>query len=263
MRRYLAILAVTLFLALVPAATTACDREQQPPAGPRAAIVDQLHLREASPAFISEATELLQACGFEVYLFQGEQITVDFYRELPAQGYEIILFRSHSGLLLEQVDGEIKPLATSYLFTGELYSANKYVSEQLTDKVSNAWMTDDYPLVFAVNSEFIRDTGGSFEDTVIISMGCESYYYDDMAEAFIAKGASVYLGWSTIVSLEYVDAATLNLLRNLCTDNMTLAAAADRTMAEMGRDPHFGTYLKLYRNENIQKTIAELSGLER
>jgi hypothetical protein len=91
-------------------------------------------------------------------------------------------------------------------------------------------------------------------------MGCESYFYDDMAEAFIEKGASVYLGWSTIVSLEYVDAATLNLLNNLCTDKMTVADAVVRTMDEMGRDPHFDSYLKMYPEASLGKTIAGLTG---
>jgi hypothetical protein len=248
-----------LVLAALPAA--GCGREAPVETVPRAVIVDQLFLREANPDFIAAAIAQLHACGFEVDLFQGEDITVDFYRELPERGYDFILFRAHAGLLLEQVDGEVRPLANSYLFTGETYTQNRYVAEQLTDKVSNAWMTDDHPLVFAVNSEFVRDARGGFEDTVIVSMGCESYYYDDMAEAFVEKGASVYLGWSTIVSLEYVDAATLNLLNNLCTDSMTVAAAVERTMNEMGRDPHFDTFLKMYPEENLGKTIAELAGL--
>ena len=77
------------------------------------------------------------------------------------------------------------------------------------------WKTEDYPLIFAVSSEFIKDAKGDFDNTAIITMGCESYYYDDMAIAFVEKGASVYIGWSTLVSLEYIDAATLDLLGRL------------------------------------------------
>ncbi len=47
-----------------------------------------------------------------------------------------------------------------------------------------------------------------------------------------------------MVSLEYVDAATTNLLGNLCTGDMTVTSAIAKTMAEMGRDPYFNTYLK-------------------
>ena len=90
-------------------------------------------------------------------------------------------------------------------------------------------------------------------------MGCESYYFDDMPAAFIKKGASVYIGWSTVVSLEYVDATTLNLLNNLCTENMTVAQGIAETMAELGHDPYFDAYLKYHPAESGSKKIAELT----
>ena len=107
-------------------------------------------------------------------------------------------------------------------------------------------MTEDYPLVFAVNSEFIKDIKGDFGNTIIMSMGCESHYLNDMAEAFTEKGASVYIGWSCVVSLKYADSATLDLFNNLLTENMTVAEGISGTMTELGYDPYFNTYLKYY-----------------
>jgi len=225
----------------------------------RAAIIDQLYLLESNPAFIAEATAILESYGFTVDLWQGEEVTVEFYRELPQRGYKLIVFRVHSGLLLALEESGVKPLETTYLFTGETYKTTKYVSEQLTDKVSNALMAEDFPLVFAVNSEFIRkNSKGNFDNTVIIAMGCESYYFDDMAAAFVEKGASVYIGWSAVVSLEYVDTVTLDLLGNLCTENMTVAQGIAETMAELGHDPYFNAYLKHYPSESGSKNIREL-----
>jgi hypothetical protein len=80
----------------------------------------------------------------------------------------------------------VVPSETTYFFTGETYNTAKYVSEQLTEQVSNALMTTEYPLVFAINSEFIKEEmKNSFDNTVILMMGCESHYLDDMAGAFI------------------------------------------------------------------------------
>jgi hypothetical protein len=260
MKRYLAIIAVIPALVAV-AISSGCqaplrDNDLQK----RAAIVDQLYIRESNPEFIDRVMQLLESDGFTVDLWQGEEITVDFYRQLPKLGYELIVLRVHSGILLALEESKVEPLENSYIFTGEVYSTTKYVSEQLTDKVANAMMAENFPLVFAVNSEFIKESKGKFDDTVIIAMGCESYYHDDMANAFIEKGASVYVGWSTIVSLEYVDDVTLDLLTNLCTDNMTVAQAITETMADMGYDPYFDAYLKYCPEDSGSKRIAELIG---
>ena len=79
-----------------------------------------------------------------------------------------------------------------------------------------------------------------------------------MAEAFIKKGASAYLGWSGVVSLKYVDEATLSLLSNLCSANMTVEQGIDQTMTELGYDPYFHAYLKYYPVGSGSYTISEL-----
>lgn len=229
------------------------------PTRPKAAIIDQLHLLEPNPSFIEETRGILESGGFAVDLWQGEDITVDFYRRLPGYGYKLIVFRVHSGILLSLVHAQIVPSETTYLFTGETYDSARYVSEQLADRVSNALMTTEYPLVFAVNSAFIsEDMQGSFDNAVILTMGCESLYHDDMAESFIQKGASAYLGWSSVVSLKYVDEATLSLLGRLCSDNMTVGQAVAGTMNELGYDPYFRAYLKYYPAGSGDGTIAGL-----
>jgi hypothetical protein len=258
MKRYLEIVAVVLVLAAIAIPSGCQQSSQDQDAQDRAAIIDQLCLREHDPAFIAEATAILESYGFAVDIWQGEEITVDFYRELPKRGYKLLFLRVHSGLLLAMEESGVKPLEATYLFTGETYTTTKYVSEQLTDKVANALMVEDYPLVFAVSSEFIKDAKGKFNNTVIMAMGCESYYVDDMPAAFMKKGASIYIGWSALVSLEYVDTVALDLLGNLCRENMTVAQAITQTMAEVGPDPYFRTYLKYYPVESGNKKIREL-----
>jgi hypothetical protein len=252
---------IALGLAVLSAlALASCGGVTEPAdAGDRAAIVDQLYLLEPDPEFIAEAKEILESGGFTVDVWQGEEITVDFYRDLPRRGYEFIIFRVHSGLVLEVTDGEAVPLEETYLFTAETYTTTKYITDQLNDKVSRVLFSDEYPEVFAVNSEFIRQNSrGDYDNTFIIAMGCESYHFDDLPRAFMEKGASAYIGWSTIVSLEYVDGVTLALLDNLCSGNMTLAQGVEQTMAELGHDPYFDTYLKYCPAESGDRKVAEL-----
>jgi hypothetical protein len=66
------------------------------------------------------------------------------------------------------------------------------------------------------------------------------------------------MGWSDVVSLEHVDSVTLDLLHNLCTENMTLAEGISRSMADMGNDPYFGSYLKYYPSVSGNSTVWEL-----
>jgi len=96
------------------------------------------------------------------------------------------------------------------------------------------------------------------EEELTEALGCESYYYDDMPAAFIEKGASAYVGWSTMVSLEHVDKAALDLLDNLCAANMTLREGISRTTADLGKDPNFGAYLKFYPPGSGSLTVRQL-----
>ena len=258
MRNFLNIITVVFILAIAVLPLSCHTPTQDNNDGNRAAIIDQLYLREPNPAFIAEATRILESYGFSVDVWQGAQITVDLYRKLPSLGYRFILLRVHSGLLISLENGKETQLDTTYLFTAENYTTTRYVTEQLTDKVSNAMMEENYPLVFAVNSEFIKDAKGKFDHTVVLAMGCESYKYDDMPKVFIAKGASVYVGWTDVVSLEHVDRVTLDLLHNLCSDNMTLAQGISKTTADLGKDPYFDSYLKYYPAERGNMTVNEL-----
>jgi hypothetical protein len=226
----------------------------------KAVIIDQLSLRDPNPEFITNATEILKSFGFTVDVWQGLDITVDFYRKLPSMGYRFVLLRVHSGTLVS-LDGDNTTASdTTYLFTNEEYSTTKYVIDQLADRVSNALMEEDSPLVFAVNSEFIKDADGKFNGTFILSMGCESFKYNDMPAVFIDKGAAVYIGWSDVVTLEYVDKATLDLLNNLFTTKMTLSEGISTTLNRYGYDPYFNSYLRCTPSSSANKTIVDILG---
>jgi len=97
-----------------------------------------------------------------------------------------------------------------------------------------------------------------FPNTVIIMMGCSCLYLDDLAQAFIQKGASTYMGWHASVGLDYVDEATPVLVANLFSKGMTIKEAVDKTMADLGPDPYYHAYLNYYPRESGNKTVKEL-----
>jgi hypothetical protein len=234
-----------------------------PGAEPKAAIVDQLYSLHPNPEFVADMTALLEGYGLEVDLYQGDEVDVEFYRELPEGGYRIIVLRAHSGLLALRESPDVMAKETTFLFTDELYSERTHVLEQLGDEMVPAEMSTDYPLVFAVNSKFILESmEGSFSKTAIITMGCSTLCLEDMAAAFYLKGASTCLGWDRFVSISHVDEATLYLVQRLCLDGLTVAEAVEATMTEKGADPVFDAILNYYPPQSGDRTITELIAAE-
>jgi hypothetical protein len=251
------LLALLLFCAVLLAA--GCSNTPPASGGLKAAIIDQLYLRQPNPEFITQTRQLLETAGFKVDVWQGSDITVDFYRKLPSMGYRFILLRVHSGTLLELQGDKTVELPDTYIFTAENYTTSRYVTDQLSDRVSYAVMEEDTPAVFAVNSAFIKSAKGTFDHTVILSMGCESFRHSDLEQAFIAKGASVYVGWSDVVTLEHVDKVTLQLMKNYVTGNMTIQQGINGVTTTFGVDPYFGSYLKSSPPDKSGRTLKELT----
>jgi len=222
---------------------------------PMAAFIDQLHSVQPNPVLINRTTAALEAYGFEVDVYQSDEVNVDFYKKLPSYEYKLLIFRVHSGLLIK----EEKIYKSTWLFTGEPYNRMKHLDERLNGRIVKARTAEDNPWVFAVGAEFVnRSTEGRFDGALIIMMGCYCFHIDDLAQAFIERGASAYMGWNGNVGLAYVDEATANLVDKLCIEDMTLAQAVDKTMAEIGPDPHWSAYLKYYPAKSRDKTIKEL-----
>jgi hypothetical protein len=255
----LAIVGVVVFVRIYPMSRPSTDNVGML----RAAIVDQLSSFQENEGFVVNVTKELEDYGFEVDLYQGDEITVEFYRQLPTRGYKLILFRAHSGLLAE--DGEVKP--RTVLFTNEEYSETDYYLEQLYDQLAMGGACEGCPMMFGITPEFVSaasvvgratDMEGRFDDTVIIMMGCGGIYLPDLAEAFVNKGASVYLAWDASVDLDYVDIATPYLIKQLCSDKVTIKEVVDSTMHIIGPDPEYEAELQYYPSGVGDTTLAEL-----
>lgn len=228
--------------------------------GLKAVIVDQLSSVQENEQFIANVTGELEDYGFEVDLYQGTNVTVDLYGKLATHGYKLIIFRAHSGLLAE--NEEVKD--RTVLFTNEGYSQLKHYDDQLHDRLVMARVGEGYPMVFGIPPKFISEgMEGEFDDAVVIMMGCSGLFVRDLAEAFVDKGASVYIAWNGTVELYYVDDATPHLVGQLCSGNLTIKEAVDSTMEVIGPDPEHKAgleYYPTYPSDSGDKTLQELIG---
>jgi hypothetical protein len=156
------------------------------------------------------------------------------------------------------------------LFTNEEYSESRYPLEQVYGQLTMGGACQGCPMMFGITPEFVRaksvfgqdtDMEGRFDETVIIMMGCSGIALPDLAEAFIDKGASIYLAWDRSVELYYVDEATPYLLNQLCSGELSIREAVRNTMDVIGPDPNHGAELQFYydpASHNGDKTLEEL-----
>jgi hypothetical protein len=93
---------------------------------------------------------------------------------------------------------------------------------------------------------------------VVIVDGCSCLYEDDLAQAFVQKGASCYLVWDATANLDYVDQATAYLVKQLCVKKVSIANAVANTMKVVGPDPEYGAVLKYYPQQSSSKALKEL-----
>jgi hypothetical protein len=233
---------------LVVAAFLVLSRPDEPSGPPKAAIVDQLSLTFPNPDFAEAATETLEEAGYAVDYYPGEEVTVDFYRDLPTHGYDLLIFRVHGARRSDVLASKLPDEAS--LFTSEPYSRTRYVEEQDDLRLVKVRYEDSEEVFFGVRSDFITSSmKGDFGGATVVLMGCDTTRGRATAEAFIQRGAKAVVGWSDLVSAVHTDEATDVLLEHLLVDGLPIQEAVARTMTEVGPDPAFGSELLLYSSE--------------
>jgi hypothetical protein len=134
-------------------------------------------------------------------------------------------------------------------FTSELFDNGAHVQEQMDMRVVWVKFPNNETTYFGITPPFVTGSmEGRFNDTVIISMGCEGLKQTTMAEAFIEKGAKAYISWNGSVSAGHTDRATASLLRHLVTEKQTVQDAVQHTMDDVGPDPTDNSILTFYPN---------------
>ncbi len=225
----------------------------------KAVIVDQLSFMFPNNTFIKSIEEILENAEFTIDYYPYDKVTVDFFRNLLGKGYSLIILRVHSAQI-----GETTQIG---FFTSQPYSKTQYIDEQLSDQVFRAipqitarqLFSRNFPVYFAIGPNFIKQTSYTrLGNSIIIAMGCDSLKYTDTAQAFIQKGAAVYIGWNAPVSASHTDAATITLLRHLITEKQTIKQAILKTNKELGPDPVYKSLLIAYPEKALDYTIQDI-----
>ena len=203
----------------------------------RAALIDALYVTHPNVNFTRSLEETLGGLGFQVDVYQGEEVTVEFLKKLVS-GYSLIVLRMHSALSSRN---------ELYLFTSEPYSSGKYVYEQSYGLAKKAFATDPSQSVFAVNWGFIKKLmTGKFDGALVIAMGCDGALDPFIAQEFLNQGAVGYIAWNGPVLLAHSDETILHLVRALYIERLSMEEAVSKINYEIGEDPHWGTFLDCY-----------------
>ena len=199
-----------------------------------AAIIDQLG--ESSPllsnsTFVERVTNILKSQNFTV-TYYNQTLNVNFFRGLAKYNYGIIILRVHSALREDN--------STVDLFTSEKYASGKYQWEKDHGLiVVGEYLYRPKEYYFAITSLFINNLAGRFPKSIIIAMGCWSLKpkREQMAKAFLDKGAKAYVGWNETVLPKDTDYETAKFLEMFLGENKTLASAVDLTGRHIYHDP--------------------------
>ena len=244
----------------------------------KAVIIDQLYDDIPNEYFQTQATEYLETAGYEVDLVTTQDVTVDFYKNLPSMNYDYIVVRTH-GVAQQSQDSVT-------LFTGERYQEDKYISEQLLGTVkrgaplqtvsflahlgnASMWITfndtyseitipaekniqttDDY---FLITPKLVNDLMvGKFPGSTFLLGGCSTLENPSMAKALIKRGASSVVGWDDTVGDIENDVIMLSLLKQNLVENKDIDESIDLIME--GYDwgsPLFNATLRHYNAGTI------------
>ena len=195
----------------------------------KVAYIDPLYAE--SPGFYEDVDTLFSA---DRYVFEptiGDAVTVEHLRRIP-KGYDLIILRVHSTVNEDMV----------WFFTGEEYSQDKYVLEQLVDEVHPARPSLGSERLFAVGADFVNHfMVDRFRGSVVMVMGCDGIRSTDLAEAFVDNGARLYISWDGPVTLEHTDRAFRRLIVAVVEEGVEAEEAVSLVMEEVGCDPDYNS----------------------
>ena len=193
----------------------------------RALVMDQLSLNYPDPSFVTNLTSALTRGGYSVDYSGPSSTAIDSFKHLPELGYNLIIIRAHQG-------------SSQAIITTEPYSRSEYLTDQLKGRLVPAQVVGAL-IYFALTPKFVReDMQGSFPGSTIIVMGCAALQgTQDLAAAFLDKGANFFVGWDGLVSIIHTDSTTAALATLLTTGK----SVPDAVSMAGGADPVFGAKL--------------------
>lgn len=123
---------------------------------------------------------------------------------------------SHYGLIIIMTHGFLHSSGEVAFFSGEDYS---FFGGHLIDWILGRLTTSTYlgRTVWSVRPGFISSRSGTMPNSIVFNCACYNANNDSLADAFIAKGASTYFGFTLNVSAVFVRDITDDLFPSLVT----------------------------------------------
>jgi hypothetical protein len=252
-KHLVAILAIVVFAVALASAAYFMPLQSAPPQfSMNAGIIDQLAQELPNSTFAEDATRTLQSSGFNV-TYQNQTLNVDFFRNLARYNYGIIVLREHSAL---REDGSTVDLFTSEPFDPSAHQ-QELDDELLVEGILNYSAQQEE--FFALTYKFIEQLEGTFPRSVVIAMGCNTLMpsLNQLAKAFIDKGATAFIGWDGYVGDSHSDSETSMLLERLLAYNMRLGDAVDKAEIDMTYGSSMACYPDSARNLKISEMIPK------
>jgi hypothetical protein len=242
---------------------------------PKAVIIDQLYRDVPNKYFHTTAIDHLKNLGYVVDLYTTENATVDLFRNLPSMNYDFIVYRGHALHAAEEDDSVM-------FFTGENYTENKYVQEQLfgqikkgtpllertfsiDEKNNTGWVyVNGSKNIKMISSPVqISDKGGKeyflfspksvndlmkgkFNDSIILLGGCSTLKNNSMAKVLVERGASKVVGWTDLVSSSDNDSAMLQILKIMDEEKLSISEATNKVKATFNYNPKYTAKLEIF-----------------
>ena len=244
---------------------------------PRAVIIDQLSKDIPNEKFQKEAIKIFEDAGYEVDLVESKNVTVDFYKNLPSMNYDYIVLRSHAV-------PQDNPNSPVVIFTGEPYSTEQYITEQLFGHVKRTapvgviefsakvpednWITvndtykyydqpvehESYGLneFFSISPKLVDELMvGEFPSSTILLGGCGTLSNNSMAKSLIKRGASKVVGWDDLIGSGQNDRALLAILEDNVTNNVTIEDAVNSHMEKLSKITNWTVNLKSFSGDDL------------
>ncbi len=170
--------------------------------------------------YVDSVLGLLRGLGFNVTFVDSSNASVSVLSRELNGGYKLIILVTHGGVA--RVDGR----SIVGLFTDEDYSPMKYVG-----LVEEGYLARGVPYldrsrsVFVFTPKYIARFVSGVKGSVILAFGCKTLYNPSMAEAFIARGARVYVGWTGLVSVKENYVGLELFLKKFLAENATVNEA--------------------------------------
>jgi len=204
----------------------------------RAALVDGLSSIYPHPQFVREIKTIMNKTGYSFDYFSEGAATLDFFFDLPNQGYSIIILR------VEGVNirvGDASPVAFA---TSDQYAGSQRISDQMRNDLGVIQANGH--TYFAMTPKAISELMcGQFPGTTVLVMSCNSLSDSSLAQAFIDKGAKSFVGWNGSITIVHDD-RVFTAVTALLTMGVQAGSAARYASNLFGADPIWGGLLSTY-----------------